>query len=91
MENKLHWQLDFTFRDDKNTSMAKAGAKNLQTMKKIVLAILALVKDSYKLSMKRIRYELSLDYETGGEKMLSMLGVDSIKKAIESKGKSPIK
>lgn len=91
VENKLHWQMDFTFRDDKNTSMAKTGAKNLQTMKKIALSILALVKNSYRLSMKRIRYELSLDYESGVEKMLSMLDVDSIRKTLESKGKSPIK
>lgn len=46
IENKLHWQMDFTFRDDKNTSMAKTGAKNLQTMKKIALSILTLVKNS---------------------------------------------
>lgn len=91
VENKLHWQLDFTFRDDKNTSMAKTGAKNLQIMKKIVLSILALVKSSYKLSMKKIRYVLSLDYENEIEKMLSMLDVDSIKEALESKGKSPMK
>lgn len=91
MENKLHWQLDFTFRDDKNTSMAKTGAKNLQIMKKIVLSILSLVKSSYKLSMKKIRYVLSLDYENEIEKMLSMLDVDSIKEALESKGKSPMK
>lgn len=88
VEVNLHWQLDFTFRDDKNTSMAKTGAKNLQIMKKIVLSILRLVKESYKLSMKRIRYELSLDYENGVEKMLSMLDIDSIKHVLESKGKS---
>ena len=88
VENGLHWHLDFTFRDDKNTSMAKTGAKNLQTMKKIVMSILKLVKESYKLSMKRIRYELSLDYENGVEKMLSMLDIGSIKNALESKGKS---
>ena len=91
VENKLHWQLDFTFRDDKNTSMAKTGAKNLQIMKKIVLSILSLVKSSYKLSMKKIRYVLSLDYENEIEKMLSMLDVDNIKEALESKGKSPMK
>lgn len=50
----MHWQMDFTFRDDKNTSMAKTGAKNLQIMKKIVMSILRLVKESYKISMKRI-------------------------------------
>ena len=47
IENGLHWQLDFTFGDDKNTSMAKTSAKNLQTMKKIALSILRLVRDSY--------------------------------------------
>ena len=91
MENNLHWQLDFTFRDDKNRSMAKTGAKNLQIMKKIVMAVLNTVKASYKLSMKRIRYELSLDYENEADRLLSMLSVEAIKEALESKGKSPEK
>ncbi len=91
VEVNLHWHLDFTFRDDKNTSMAKTGAKNLQTMKKIALSILSLVKESYKISMKRIRYELSLDYENEVERMLAMLDTDSIEHALESKGKSPEK
>lgn len=89
VENNLHWQLDFTFRDDKNSSMAKTGAKNLQLMKKLVLAILNTVKASYKLSMKRIRYELSLDYENEAEKLLSMLDMEAVKNTLESKGKSP--
>ena len=71
--------------------MAKTGAKNLQIMKKIALSILSLVKSSYKLSMKKIRYVLSLDYENEIEKMLSMLDVASIREALESKGKSPVK
>jgi len=91
VENNLHWQLDFTFKDDKNRSMAKTGAKNLQIMKKIALSILGLVKESYKISMKRIRYELSLDYENGVEKLLSMLNVDSIEKVLQSTRKSPLK
>ena len=91
VENNLHWQLDFTFRDDKNRSMAKTGAKNLQIMKKIVMAVLNTVKASYKLSMKRIRYELSLDYENEADRLLSMLSVEAIKEALESKGKSPEK
>lgn len=91
VENQLHWQLDFTFQDDKNTSMAKTGAKNLQIMKKIVLSILRLVKESYKISMKRIRYELSLDYENGIEHMLSMLDIENIKMVLESAGGSSSK
>ena len=88
VEVKLHWHLDFTFHDDKNTSMGKTGAKNLQIIKKIALAILGLVKESYKISMKRIRYELSLDYENEIERMLSMLDMESVKKALSSKEKS---
>ena len=88
VENNLHWQMDFTFRDDKNKSMAKTGAKNLQIMKKIAMSILRLVKESYKISMKRIRYELSLDFENEIERMLSMLNIDSIKKALQSAGSS---
>lgn len=91
VENNLHWQMDFTFKDDKNKSMAKTGAKNLQVMKKMALSILNLVKSAYKLSLKRIRYELSLDYENEAEKMLSMLDVGSIKEALQQSGKSPIK
>lgn len=86
VENSLHWQLDVTFQDDKNRSMSKTGGKNLQIMKKIVLAILRLVKESYKMSMKRIRYDLSLDYENGVEKMLSLLNIESIEKALQSQG-----
>ena len=71
--------------------MAKTGAKNLQIMKKIVMAVLNTVKASYKLSMKRIRYELSLDYENEADRLLSMLSVEAIKEALESKGKSPEK
>lgn len=91
VEVNVHWHMDFTFRDDKNRSMAKSGAKNLQIMKKIVLSILRLVKESYKISMKRIRYELSLDYENEVERMLAMLDIDSIKQALESNGSSPKK
>lgn len=91
VENNLHWHLDFTFQDDKNKSMEKTGAKNMQMMKKIVLSILGMVKASYKLSMKRICYELSLDYENGIEKMLSLLDIESVKKQLQSTRKSPVK
>lgn len=38
--------------------------------------------------MKRIWYELFLDYENEIEKMLPMLDMDSIRRALESEGKS---
>lgn len=88
VENNLHWQLDVTFQDDKNKSMAKTGAKNLQMMKKLALAILQLIKESYKKSMKLIRYELSLDYENEVEKILSILDIGNIEKVLQSVEKS---
>lgn len=57
-------------------------------MKKIVMSILKLVKGFYKTSMKNIRYQLSLDFETGVEKLFSMLDTESVKNAFNSKGKS---
>ncbi len=60
-------------------------------MKKIVMVVLNTVKASYKLSMKRIRYELSLDYENEAEKLLSMLDINAIKETLVSKGRSPEK
>jgi len=38
--------------------------------------------------MKNIRYQLSLDFETGVEKLFSMLDTESVKNAFNSKGKS---
>jgi len=45
---------------------------------------LNIVKASYKISLKRIRYELSLDYENGIEKLFSIMSLESIKKALQS-------
>ena len=70
-------------KENGETTMDKTGAKNLQQLKKISMAILKLVKESYKLSMKRIRYVLSLNYEEEIEKIFSMLDIDMIKEALE--------
>ena len=83
VENNLHWMMDFVFHDDKNTSMAITGAKNMQIMKKIVLAVLGIVKASYKMSMPKIRYLLSLNYEIELEKLLSLLSIDAVGQALE--------
>jgi predicted transposase YbfD/YdcC len=82
IENNLHWSLDIIFNDDKNKSMARNGAKNMQAMKKIVLAILEIVKSSYKLSMAKIRYKLSLNFEANVQKLLSLLSVEAIENAL---------
>lgn len=82
VENCLHWHLDFTFKDDKNTTMNKNGAKNLQIVKKIALSILRTVQTFYKVSLKMIRYRLSLDFDNEISTIFKLLNVDDIKKAL---------
>lgn len=48
VENKLHWQLDFTFKADDNTTVNKKALFNLQIVKKFALNILNQVKEEYK-------------------------------------------
>jgi predicted transposase YbfD/YdcC len=79
VENNLHWHLDYTFRDDQNTTMRKHGAQNLQTMKRVVLAILSLVESFYDdKSLKKIRFILSVDFENNIEKIFKLLNAQAI-------------
>jgi predicted transposase YbfD/YdcC len=79
VENKIHWQLDFTFKDDQNTTMEKHGARNLQTMKRVALAILSLAQSFYdNRSLKRIRYILSLGFEEHIETLFKLLNAQAI-------------
>jgi predicted transposase YbfD/YdcC len=79
VENKIHWQLDVTFRDDQNTTMERHGARNLQTMKRAALAILSLVQSFYdNRSLKRIRYILSLGFEEHIETIFKFLNAQAI-------------
>lgn len=65
VENKLHWQLDFTFKEVQNTTVNKTALMNLQLINKFCLAILNKVKLYYNnISLKKIRYKLSLDFES---------------------------
>lgn len=82
VENSLHWHLDFTFKDDKNTTMSNNGAKNLQLVKKIALSILRTVQTFYKVSLKMIRFRLSLDFDNEISTIFKLLNVEDLKKAL---------
>ena len=58
IENKIHWHLDFTFEQDKNTTNNKKALLNLEIIHKFVLACLERVKNRYKKSLKVIRKHL---------------------------------
>lgn len=73
VENKLHWHLDFTFREDKNTTMNKQALMNLQLVNKFTLAVLNKVKPFYNnnnISIRRIRNLFSFVFE---EELVNLL------------------
>lgn len=63
VENKLHWQMDFTFKCDDNTTKNKKALFNLQIIKKFCLKILNEVKKVENRSLKRIRKSMSRSIE----------------------------
>lgn len=74
IENKLHWYLDTTFKEDKNLSYIGNTQKNLNIIRKFCLGILKKVKENYKKdSLNTIRFKLSMSYETEIEKLIEFL------------------
>ena len=63
LENKIHWHLDFTFAQDKNTTKNKKALLNLEIIHKFVLGCLERVKRRYNRSLKQIRKHLSNNFE----------------------------
>lgn len=63
VENKIHWHLDFTFRQDANSTTNKKALLNLEIIHKFVLAILSRVKERYNRSIKNIRKHLSNNFQ----------------------------
>lgn len=63
VENKLYWQLDFTFKCDDNTTVNKQALYNLQILKKNALSVLKLVQEDYKRSLQKIRFTAMLNPE----------------------------
>ena len=76
VENKLHWHLDFTFRQDNNTTKNKSALMNLEIINKFVLAILNKVKYRYSdISLKRIRSYLTSGFENEFMDLLCFLAI----------------
>jgi len=62
IENKVHWHLDFTFCQDKNSTTNKNALLNLEIIHKFVLAVLERAKPKYNRSLKKIRKHLSNNF-----------------------------
>lgn len=64
VENKLHWHLDFTFKQDNNTTSNKKALLNLELINKFCLSILSKIKPFYNnISLRRIRKIISYQFE----------------------------
>lgn len=61
VENKLHWHLDFTFKQDDNTTVDKEALLGLQIIKKMALGILNPIKEKEKMSMNKLRLKISFN------------------------------
>jgi len=82
IENNLHWQLDVTFKEDKNRTMDKNAQANLNILRKLALNILKLVKPLYKKSLKLIRFRLGQNFEEEIEKILLYLNIEELQKLL---------
>ncbi len=78
IENNLHAPLDIIFKEDKNKTLEKNGAKNLGIIRRIALMIMKLIKAIYNKSMKLIMYELSLYFDNEMDKILKIIEADSL-------------
>lgn len=86
VENKCHWQLDFTMKDDANKTMEGTGAEGLQLMKKAALNVLNVARVLYPpyVSLNYIRSSICQGFETVILNILSILDVDRLIKANRS-------
>lgn len=63
VENKLHWHLDFTFKQDDNTTVDKDALFGLQIIKKMALGLLNPIKTKNKMSMNKLRLKISYNLD----------------------------
>lgn len=84
VENNLHAPLDIVFKEDNNTTLEKNGAKNLSILKRIALNIIKLVQCFYNVSLKLIRYKISMNTELELENIFKIINTQQIKSMLEN-------
>lgn len=62
IENKLHWHLDVTFREDACRARAGFSAENLSSLRKLSLQIIKNQKDKLSLKKRRVKAAYNTDY-----------------------------
>jgi predicted transposase YbfD/YdcC len=62
IENKLHWSLDVTFREDDNRVASRNGGQNLAALRRIALSLLKRDPSKLSLACKRVRAAVSMSF-----------------------------
>ena len=62
IENRLHWHLDVTFREDHCRARKAYAAQNLNTIRKLALAIVSQKKDKLSIRKRLFTAALNVDY-----------------------------
>ena len=62
IENRLHWHLDVTFREDLCRARKAYAAQNLNTIRKLALAIVLQRKDELSIRKRLFTATLNIDY-----------------------------
>ena len=62
IENRLHWHLDVTFREDHCRARKVYAAQNLNTIRKLALAIVSQRKDKLSIRKRLFTAALNIDY-----------------------------
>lgn len=73
VENKLHWHLDVTFRQDDNRTIDKNALANLEMVNKFCLAVLERVKKYYGKSLRRIMSSIGNNIEENLPELIALL------------------
>ena len=73
IENGLHLYLDMVFCEDRNKCFLGNSQKNLNLIRKFVLALLKRYKTTTKLSMNSIRFNISMDFENEIDNILKKI------------------
>lgn len=92
VENKLHWELDYSFHEDEQTTTNREALTNLSIMKKMALAVMKLSRpyfgkllhDNGPISIRRIKRVISYDTEQGLSNILAFLNIADIENVLDN-------
>jgi len=68
----MHWHLDVTFREDKNQTLEKTAAENMNILRKLALAILKTLELDKKYSLKKKRYAINCGFPRLFQKLMAL-------------------